>query len=454
MRNPEQNMVFNKTTIVLCILCCRLVLVAQDKTGPLIERMQRTQGTGQIDIINELSAEYRKTDRFKALKYARQAYKLSVGCDYKAGLALARKNEGICWFFIGNNDSAEICYNEALEVYTQTGDKKGMSACFNNLGLIAQETGSYDDAIKQYERSMDMDQKLGDEIGMALTMGNIADIYMYQGKAKKALILTNKCIETYTRRDYKPGLLSSFASRASEFDYLMRYDESLRDFNMALKIAREIDDRYQEVSLTGNIGVVFWHKGAPDTALSYLNKSLSMSDENDDGYNIDNTLETIAQIFASQKQFARSNGILFDLLKRSEKTGNKRKSAVIMTSIARNLIELNEIDKATGYLTKSLEIATGLKAPYEMLESYRNLSYANAILHNFKAADSLQDLFARTYCSLVKSDSVEDIKNRNPIPGERIIPKASNVSNWILTLLLFALILMLSVFAYGKKGKE
>ncbi len=446
-------MILRFTIIVSFMLMLNpVLLIAQDEAVPLIEKMQKTKGHERIDLLNEISVVYRKTDRMKSMDYARQAFKLSVGNKYLSGKAQAKKNEGICWFFIGNNDSAALCYKEALGVFTEIQDKKGISACFNNLGLIAQETGKYDDAIKFYQQSVEMDHKLGDEIGVALTLANISDIHIYRGEFKKALALTNQSLAIYTKQSYKPGILASYCSRGAGYDYLRKFNLSALDYTEALRLAIELKDKYMEIIVNSNLGVMYWHWGKPEKAMQYLTAALEMSDEADDAYNIDNTLMTIAEIYTSQKKYVQANEIYQKILNRNVEIDNKRKVAVIMTAIGRNLIELNEIDKALGYLNKSLEITVGLKTPLETLENYRNLAYASAILHNFKAADSLQDLFAETYTQIYNSNSISGIgKGRVKSEKETAAP-VSETNKWLIAFLLFTVIGMMSVFAFREKN--
>lgn len=423
-----------------------LILVSQDEVIQLIQKMEKTQGRIKVDLLNEISNNYRKTDRIKAMQYARLAYENASKNNYMSGKALAKKNEGICWFFIGGNDSAKICYSEALEIFTKIKDEKGVSACLNNLGLIAQETGKYDEALKYYQLSKNIDQKLNDEIGMALTLENMAAIYMYQGLVNKALILTTECIKIYTKKSYLPGLMTSYSNLGSEYDLLMRYDESIRENFKTLKIANHLKDNYWKIMANSNIGVVYWHMGKPDIAMKYLNFALAMNTENDDAYNLDNTLNTIAQIYTVKKKYNKANDILQYILKRNEKNENERLSASIMISIARNLIELNEIDKALGYLNKSLEITTRLSTPFELLENYRNLAHVEAILHNFKAADSLQDLFASTYLKIQNGDSLSNNRKENNVNIVPVNQSKSILINWIIAGFLFTTIFVLSVF--------
>lgn len=447
------------------VFCCRLLfaffamvapaaLFAQDDATALIQKLAFTKGTAKVDLLNEISVVYRNSDRLKALDFAHQAYQSSVAANYLPGQALARKNEGICWFFIGSNDSAILCYKQALGIYTKLKDLRGISACNNNIGLIAQETGKYEEALKFYQRSIDIDRELKDAIGMAQTQENMADIYIYRGDIRKAMTLTNDCLRIYTEQSYKPGIMASYVNRGSEYNYLKLFQESKRDFESALKLAVELKDKYYEKMVNSNLGVMYWHWAKPEIAMQYLTTTLEMSDESDDAYNIDNTLKTMAEIYTSQKEYVKANDIFQKILNRNIELENQRQVAVIMTAIGRNLLELNEIDKAVGYLNKSLEITVGLDTPFELLENYRNLVHANSILHNFKAADSLQDLFANTYAQISKDNSLsrntkpatkDDIRNNHP---------NSEPVKWMIAIMLLILIFILSALAFGKKGND
>jgi len=223
------------------ILAVPNVISAQDEVLSLIEKLKQSKDNEKINLLNEIAAEYRRTDRYESMKFARQAFQLSDKSNFMPGKALALKNEGICWFFIGNNDSAVICYTQALEVYKKINDLSGVSACYNYLGLISQETGKYADAMKLYSLSIEMDRKLGDSIGVAGSMENIADILIYRGEIRKALAITNQTLRIYTQQSYKPGILKSYSNRGAEYDYLGRYSESVSNYMQALKLARELN---------------------------------------------------------------------------------------------------------------------------------------------------------------------------------------------------------------------
>jgi tetratricopeptide (TPR) repeat protein len=436
------------------ILLLPVLADANNEAAPLIKRLNSASGIAKADLLNEISVAFRRTDRYASLDYARQAFELSVTENYMKGKALAKKNEGICWFFIGSNDSAALCYQQALESFKIINDKQGISACYNNMGLIAQETGKYNDALRLYKLSIDMDIELGDISGAAATKRNLVDIYIYQGNSKKALSLSNEIISECSNNQDKDCVMRSLINRAAIYDNLLKYDAAIIDLKYAIALARELEDSYAEAMALSNLGLAIWHKGNPEEALKILNNVLDISTETNDGYDVLNTLWIMSEIYSSQKEYARSNEILLGVLKRYEEMGYKRQAAKVLTSLGRNLTELNEIDKAMGYFEKSLEITVELDAPFELLENYRNLAHVQAILHNFDAADSLQDLFAQTHMKIFNSDSIHANHGLNSGNEDLINTTVSSKINWIIALLLIVVLGILSVIAYrGKREK-
>jgi tetratricopeptide (TPR) repeat protein len=432
------------------ILLNPIRLLAQDEALPLLQKMQKSKGNEKVDLLNEISAVYRKTDRDKSMEYAKQAFKLAVENKYLPGQALAKKNEGICWFFYGNNDSAKICYNQSLIAFTKTGDKKGMSACYNNLGLIAQGTGKYDEAIKYYELSIEKDYQIGDELGVAATKGNIVAIYVFKGNTKAALNLSNDILNMSRNHSDYNGIMNTLLNRASIYDNLNRTDEATADLEEAIRIAKKQKDKYIESLAMSNLGFVTWHKGNPEEALKILNQVLELNDQSEEEYEVLNALWIMSDIYASKKEYVRSNEILQKILKKYEEIDDSRQEARVLTSLGRNLIELNEIDKGLGYLTQSLKISIEIDALTEKLENYRNLSHAYAILHDLKAADSIQDAFAELYSDLFKNDSTSASQEVITIANDRNLPNTSGFSRWVIAFLLFVIIVFLSLFGFKK----
>lgn len=441
---------YHWTVCLSLFLLFPFMLAAQDEAEVLIKQMNRAKGNDKIDLLNEISVVYRKTDMYLALNFARQASLLAQKSNYQNGNALSKKNEGVCWFFIGNSDSASFCYREALLAFISIKDISGMSACYNNLGLIAQETGQYDEALRLYQQSVELDRKLGDESGVALTQMNIVDIFVYQGNTKKALLLLDQILKINIKYSNKNEIMRVLINRASIYDNIREYGLAEKDLLEAIKIVEPLNDKYTEATALSNLGFINYHLGRTEDALQLLKRALLIGTETNGVFDIKNTLWMISEIMIGQKQYSEANEVLQTLLNNSESNENVRQQAKVLTSLGRNLISLNEIDKAFGYLERSLDITVTINAPFEKLENYRNLAYAHAIMRNFSTADSLQDLFAETYSFLYKNDSIKP-SDSLPTPNSNYNQQSKSTrTDWIIAFSTICLVILLSIIAFRK----
>lgn len=434
--------------LVLLMLTPKISLSQENETA-LIQKMNHAQGKEKVDLLNQLSVDSRKSDRYAALKYASNAYQEAKTINYTAGCALAKKNQGIIWFFMESYDSAISAYKEALACYKQINDAKGESAIYNNLGLIFQERSNYDMAVEWYERSIEIDKTLHEEAGISSTKGNIAAIYIYQGYYLKALALLNEIVAIETKLSRKPELANALINRAAVYDNLKRFPEALTDLSKAESIAISENDSFQQVQIYSNLGLVYFHLKKPEEALKWLNKALTINDDTNESSEIISALWVMADIYTSQEKYAESNEILQRVLKLGEEAGNKVREARALTSLGRNLMEMNEIDKAIGYFTKSLEITKAYHLRSESLENYRNLAQAEAVMHNFSISDSLTEQYAILYNELYtpKSDETDLSAERS-----KQMPTIASPADWIIAFSLIILICLLSVKGFVHKS--
>ena len=288
-----------------------------------------------------------------------------------------------------------------------------------------------------------MDKKLHDEGGISSTKGNIAAIYIYQGFYQKALELLNEIVAIETKLARKPELANALINRAAVFDNTKMFTEALADLNKAESLALSENDSFRQAQIYSNLGLVCFHTGKPEEALRWLNKALAINDDTNESSEIISALWVMAEIYTSQKKYAESNEILQRVLKLGEEAGNKVRQVRTLTSLGRNLMETNEIDKAIGYFTKSLELSKAANLRSESLENYHDLAQAEAVMHNFAISDSLTEQYAKLYSELFSSKNRADqpIDHANM---DKVIAKPASVADWVIA---FSLIILICIFS-------
>ena len=73
----------------------------------------------------------------------------------------------------GEYGKAQECYDKALKLKEELGDKAGMAAPLCNIGNLHFYRGEYDTALEYYNRSRKIEEEIGNKWGMEQTLHNI-----------------------------------------------------------------------------------------------------------------------------------------------------------------------------------------------------------------------------------------------------------------------------------------
>lgn len=439
-----------KLVLLMLMIFVNINLQAQNSIDYLIRRQENTKGTEKADLLNQISRELRESDRMASLNYAKKAYEHSKSISYNAGQALALKNEGIIWFFLGKNDSAAFYYHNAYSLFQKMNDLSGQSACLNNLGLIEQETGNYKAAIEFYQKSITIDRKLSDEVSVATTLMNIGEVLLTQGESTQAIKIMEEAYVLFLKNGDITGIQNVLNNRAAAYDNLLKFDKAISDINEYIALAKKTGNRYYEARGFSNKALYLFHLGKINEAKASIDSSLSISNEADDGYGVYYTYLILADIYTYENKFDESNFYLQKVLKQAEQMDNKKLIASAMTSIGRNLLEMNEIDKAKGYFLKSLDISSHIGAAQEIMPNLYNLSIIEAVMRNFESADSLNELYLHKALELFGNDTAYRIIDTVITNNQDDKQNFKNMSNLITALFSIIAVFLLSLIAFKR----
>src|SRR5688572_14075690 len=126
-----------KTFALLFFIFLQFHFVSGQKHDSLLAVLDTAQADRKVKTLNELFRANLRSDPVKALGYTR----------------------------------------EALNLANEIGDKRGMAASYNNLGVAYRNQGALDKALEYYITSMRIYTELDNKEGIATTKNNIATIY-------------------------------------------------------------------------------------------------------------------------------------------------------------------------------------------------------------------------------------------------------------------------------------
>jgi tetratricopeptide (TPR) repeat protein len=96
---------------------------------------------------------------------------------------------------LGEVDEAMILYLSARKMCEEVGDRAGLAATFNNIGMVYDSIGQPAKALEYYQQALPISEEVGDWAGEGVTRYNLAMIYRAQGKLREAVEELKQVVE-------------------------------------------------------------------------------------------------------------------------------------------------------------------------------------------------------------------------------------------------------------------
>lgn len=219
-------------------------------------------------------------------------------------------------------------YAKSLEIYKMIGNVYGEGNAIHNLGYVSRLQANYEKALGYYNESFAISRNiLQDEYESQIANGNIAGVYIEQEKIEEALRLYdttikyfyenkffnvcgifgakiaemyqkrreynklldayNNQIDYYTKCSNEERLADYFSYKADLLKTLFSKEESLENYEKAIKIYRKSKKLLYEAIIINNIASLHEQYGEIYTSIEYYKKALEIFNNlNNDQYSV------------------------------------------------------------------------------------------------------------------------------------------------------------------------
>ncbi len=160
------------------------------------------------------------------------------------------------------------------------GDKRGISFCYRQIGIIYFHQEDYTKALKYYQESLTIAKKLDDKKGITNLYVNIGEIYSKQNDYSKAFEYLEKCL--IVARETGAKNLISWCLMAIGNNYREQgdYTEAMEYYRESLKMSIEIGFKLYEAECYVEIGSLYLIQKKTREAYIYSKNAYLLSTEN------------------------------------------------------------------------------------------------------------------------------------------------------------------------------
>ena len=404
-----------------------------DPTDSLRIVMENTRDIPtKVDLLNQISWEYNRSDLLLTKEYAQQALALSEKYNYEKGRARAYNLIAIVETRFGNDGKAIKHNKQSLEIGEKINDAETISKATNDLGNLYAYAGKHDVALKYYQRSLTIAKKEKNILGISFTYYNIGLIHEELRNKEQAIHYYEKSIEIGLKSD-DPIVLSGAHSNKGLVNSLKKnYDEAIKNGKKALEYAEKANDKWSIGYAYLNIGYYHKKKKELDLAKSYYEKGLKISTELGEKGMIGGARSSLAGIYNDKKEFDK---------------------AIYHGEIAQSIYQSFEVeDTSTWFLNKLLaESYAGMKnfeKAYELMQEY------NVLRDTILSKDSRKTIADLETNFRINEKEVENkfLKEKNKKNEQ--LAKQQRIINFIIILLLISVGIVAAVIYYASQQRK
>jgi len=285
-------------TLLAVLFCLSSLISAVAQTDSLLAALDTAKNEYKVKTLNELFRAQLNSDPVKAVGYAREALNLASEIGDKKGMAAAYNNLGIAYRTQGALDKALEYYITSLKTYESLNNKEGIATTKNNISTIYSIKKDYSQAMKYLEESYTLFVELGDEnkiIGSMNNLGNLhTEIQLYDNALKYFT-------QAYQLSEKKGAAFADPLTNMGNLYFRQgNYQQAIESYEKALTIERQNNNKLSVLNIVVNLGITYTKAKHAKDAEIFFNEAIALCDELQAYSFLPAIYKSVAENFANQ----------------------------------------------------------------------------------------------------------------------------------------------------------
>jgi tetratricopeptide (TPR) repeat protein len=209
----------------------------------------------------------------KALEYYEQINKLGEAAG-KESLAGNQLNIANIYNRMGNRGEAIKYLFKAMPMFESLNNLKGMSYCYNNLGLLLKQQGNLNDAETYLQKSLKLKEDEGDVKGIANSCNELALLFMEKNQLKNAISYVDRTIALSQKLGSHELHATALMNKGKILRIERKYDAAAAEFQKAKLLTENLPNHYLLASLQSEMGKLYAERKQNQEAIKTLQSSI------------------------------------------------------------------------------------------------------------------------------------------------------------------------------------
>lgn len=219
------------------LLLVSITVQSQDQRhiDSLTACLHAKSGNDRIDILYELSATLLDIDNQKALRFSREALKLSIRENDSLRIVRTGRVNGSALWRLQEMDSSIYIYTAMYKIANIKGYHQEVGWLATGLAIVHTFTAEYDKALQHYFQALEVNRSLHDQEGEIRILINIGVVYYKLKDYEKALsyFVQSKEIQERTGHQIDTDILMN--NMGLSYAYLRQFEEAIQHIDFGMK---------------------------------------------------------------------------------------------------------------------------------------------------------------------------------------------------------------------------
>jgi serine phosphatase RsbU (regulator of sigma subunit) len=273
-------------------------------------------GRQQIDIVDSLAFEVRKTDPALSVALLKSAIRLSIVHDIDTAEIQERMNLNRQYRFDGQNDSAMMQIDSSLAVAKEAGLGEWEGEVWSAKGVLQARLGLYDKATESFLTGIGIAKSLKDTATLAMLNKQWALVYFYTTDFNSAIERTHAALKFYTVVKDTLQIAACKDNIGLYYSNLQNWDSAYKYQLSALREFEVLGDTAKLMVCYNNLGSTLIKTRQYELAKMYLDKALRLAELHTNQYQTMTVLSSMGELFGALGDRTREQEVslrVFDL---------------------------------------------------------------------------------------------------------------------------------------------
>lgn len=246
--------------------------------------------------------------------------------------------------------AAETAWQQALQLYRATGNRRGEGRVLGNLAAIQDALGNTSKVLELFRASLAIALELKDVRGEIFARSNLAYAYRNQGN----------------------------------------FQAAIAELKLAFPLAQQSQDQASEFEILNQLGIAYRALGQYEAAIAQLQQSLALARQQNNTQGIANSLGNLGSAYTEQGNYPAALQHYNQALELMRSLQNPVGEAGVLQRLGAVYASLGNRPEATKYYAQSLAIARQIGD--RRLEAYNLGNLGRAYFNEAKPEDGIQSL--------------------------------------------------------------